>query len=216
MRLEVPRILVVSIVFLLVEAVLSTHLVLLIVRFAEKVAIAVRIGFGHPLLLFPGKLSFIIFLVVDHLEDGKALLWGDAALTLQDVDHDAVGALLDSLECEAGLFSQSSLITQLTFVSEVVDTVKELASLTVHAVAFILVLATELGLVVGGEVCLGHQLLHVVSVAAAITIFTVLVHNDVSAHFSLLHLFDFLVEFESLLLIVEPLLLGAGGLSCVA
>ena len=40
-----------------------------------------------------------------------------------------------------------------------------------------------------------------------------LIHDDVSAHFSLLHLLDFLVELESLLFVAESLLLGAGGLS---
>jgi len=131
-------------------------LVLVIVRFAVKVAIAVRIGFGHPFLLFSSELSFVIFLVVDHLEDWKALLWGDAALALQEVDHDAVRALLDSLEGEASLFLQSSCVAELSFVSKVIDTVEELASLTIHAVALLLVLGAKLGLVVGGEVSLWH------------------------------------------------------------
>jgi hypothetical protein len=42
---------------------------------------------------------------------------------------------------------------------------------------------------------------------------TIVSHDDVSAHFSLLHLLDFLVELESLLFVAESLLLGAGGLS---
>lgn len=51
------------------------------------------------------------------------------------------------------------------------------------------------------------------SIAARIAIFAVLVHYDISAHFSLLHLLDFLVEFKSILFVGESLLLGAGGLS---
>ena len=44
-----------------------------------------------------------------------------------------------------------------------------------------------------------------------------LVHYDVSAHLSLFHLLDFLVELKSLLLVAEPLLLAwSGGITSEA
>ena len=56
-----------------------------------------------------------------------------------------------------------------------------------------------------------HELTHVVCIGAGVSILAVLIHNDVSAHFSLLHLLDFLVEFEALLLVDELLLLARPG-----
>lgn len=56
---------------------------------------------------------------------------------------------------------------------------------------------------------LWYELLPVVGVWAGITIFAVFIHQDISTHFSLLHFLDFLVEFKSLLFVVELLLLGA-------
>lgn len=63
--------------------------VLLIVRFLE-VPIAVRISFGHFLLLLPCKLGFVVLFVVDLFEDWETGLWSHTALALQEIDHDAV------------------------------------------------------------------------------------------------------------------------------
>lgn len=55
---------------------------------------------------------------------------------------------------------------------------------------------------------LGYQLVLRVCVGARGTIFAVLIHGDISAHFGFLHLFNFLIEFKSFFLAVELLLLG--------
>lgn len=52
-----------------------------------------------------------------------------------------------------------------------------------------------------------YELVFVVGVGASITVFAVLIHDDVAAHLSLLHLFDFLVELMALLFALEVLLL---------
>lgn len=71
---------------------------------------------------------------------------------------------MDSLPSETGFFSQSSFVAELALVRQVVDAVEELASLSVHAVSIVVVLAAELGLVVGWEVLLWHKFIHVMSI----------------------------------------------------
>lgn len=159
------------------------------------------------LLLLFLELGLVVLLVVDSFEARESFIRGYAAFTLQNVDHYAVGPLLDSLPSEAGFFSETSLVAEVSLVTQVVDAVKELASLTVHAVTLVLVLTAELGLVVRWQVLLWHQLVGVVGVGARITILAVMVHDYVPAHLSLLHLLDFLVELEPLLLVDELLLL---------
>lgn len=64
---------------------------------------------------------------------------------------------------------------------------------------------------------LWHQLVGGVGVRAGIAVLATIVHYDISAHLSLLHLLDFLVELEPLLLIDELLLLRlSSGLTGVA
>lgn len=121
---------------------------------------------------------------------------------------------MNSLPSEAGLLSQASLVTKIGFISEVIYTVKELASLSIHAVALLHVLSAQFGLIVGWQVLLWHQLVHTVGVRARITVLTVMVHDNIPAHFRLLHLLDFLVELESLFPVNKLLLLcGPGGLA---
>lgn len=71
---------------------------------------------------------------------------------------------MNSLPSKTGLFSQSSLVRDVALIIEIVDTVKELASLTVLAVTLFVVLSAELGLVVGWEVLLWYKFIHVVSI----------------------------------------------------
>lgn len=63
---------------------------------------------------------------------------------------------MNSLEGEASFFGQTSLVAKVGFVTEVIDAVEELASLSIHAVTFLLVLRAELGLVVGWQVLFRH------------------------------------------------------------
>lgn len=191
--------------------VLFVVAVLALLAISVKIAIAVRNAFALPLLLLLDQLSLVILLVVDLYKAGKPLVWGDASLALQDVDHDAVRSLLDPLEGEASLLGETSLVAEVGLVAEVVDAVEELASLSVHAVAFMLVLTAELGLVVRWQVLLRHELIHVVRVGAGIPVLAVLVHEDVPAHLRLLHLLDFLVELEPLFPVHELLLLRRSG-----
>lgn len=173
-----------------------------------KVSIAVRKAlFIVFLLLLFLELSLVVLLVVDLNEAGQSLVRCHAALAFQDVDHDAVRSLLDSLPGEAGFFGQSSLIAEIRLIGEIVDAVEELTALSVLAVALVVVLRAHLGLVVRWQVLLRYQLVHVVSVGARVTVLAVLVHHDIAAHLSLFHLLDFLVELKPLLLILELLIL---------
>lgn len=129
-------------------AVLFIVLVLVLVAVSVKIAIAVRKTFGESLLLLLLELGLVVLLVVDLDEARQSLVWGDAPLSFKDVDHDAIRSLLDPLPCEASFFSEASLVADVGFVSQIVDAVKELAPLSVHAVSLLLVLAAQLGLVV--------------------------------------------------------------------
>lgn len=171
-------------------------------------SIAVRIAFVLPLLLLFLELCLIVLLIIDLYKAWESLIWSDTTLSFKDVDHDAVGSLLDSLESESGFLGQSSLIANISFISQIIDAMKELASLSIHAVALLLVLAAQLGLVVGWQVLFRHKLIHVVCIGAGVSILTVLVHDNIPAHLGLLHLLNFLVEFESLLSVHELLLHG--------
>jgi hypothetical protein len=113
-----------------------------------KITIAVRKDFELSFLFLLLELSFIVFFIVDFDKAGKPFIWGNTSLTLEDVDHDAVGGLLDSLEGKASFLGQTPLITQVGLVTKVIDAVKELASLTIHAVALFLVLATKFSFIV--------------------------------------------------------------------
>lgn len=125
--------------------------------------------------------------------------------------------MLDSLEGEASFLGQTSLVAKVGFVTKVIDAVEELASLSIHAVTFMLVLTAELGLVVGWQVLFRHELIHVVGIRARVTVLAVLVHDNVPAHLGLLHLLDFLVELEALLSVHELFLLcRPGGLTKAA
>jgi len=129
-----------------------------------EVAIAVREAFLLFLLLLFLQLSLVVLLVVDGFEARKPLLWRYATFTFEKVHPNAVGSLLDSLQSESSFFSQTSLIGKVGLIAQVVYAVKELASLTIHAVAFLLVLGAHLGLVVRWQVCLWYELVLVVSV----------------------------------------------------
>jgi len=135
-----------------------------IVVIVKVVTITVRIAFILPFLLLFLELGLVAFLIVDFNEDWKSLIWSDATLSFKEVDHDAVRALLDSLPSETGFFSQSSFVAELALISQIIDTMEELASLSVHAVSIFVVLATELGLVVGWEMLLWHEFINVVSI----------------------------------------------------
>jgi len=174
----------------------------------EVVTIAVRIAFLLFLLLLLLELSLVVLLVIDGFEAGKSFIGCYASLSFQNVNHYAIRALLNSLPSESRLFGKSPLVAQVGFVREVIDTVKELTSLTIHAVALLLVLGAHLGLVVRWQVLFWHKLLGGVSVGAGVTVLAVTIHDDVSAHLSLFHLLDFLIELESFLLVHELLLLG--------
>jgi len=176
-----------------------------------KITIAVRKAFELSLLFLLLELCFVILFVIDLDEAGQPLIWCDTSLPFKDVDHDAIGSLLDSLKGEAGFLSQPSLIADICFIREVIDTMKELASLTIHAVTLLLVLGAHLGLVVWWQVLFRHELIHVVCIWAGVSVLAIMIHQDVPAHFSLLHLLDFLVELEALLLVDELLLLGRPG-----
>ena len=172
-----------------------------------EVAIAVREAFLLFLLLLFLQLSLVVLLVVDGFEARKSLLWRYATFTFEKVHPYAVRSLLDSLQSESSFFSQTSLIGEVGLITQVIDTVKELASLTIHAVAFLLVLCAHLGLVVRWQVCLWYEFVLVVSVGAGVSVLAVTIHDDISAHLSLFHLLDFLIELKSFLLVDELLLL---------
>lgn len=114
-----------------------------------KISIAVRKAFIAPLLLFLMKLSLVIFFIVDFYEAWESLIGSYTALTFQDIDHYAIRTLLDSLPCQTGFFGETSSVIKICFVAEIVDTVKELASLTILAVAFFMILLTHFCFVVG-------------------------------------------------------------------
>lgn len=179
--------------------------------FIIVVAIAVRIAFLLFLLLLLEQLSLVVLLVVDGLEAGKSLVRCHASLSLQDVNHNAVRALLDSLPSQSCFFGETFLVAQCGFVREVIDTVQELASLPVLAVTLLVVLGAHLGLVVRWQVLLWHELFGGVRVGACTAVLAVAVHDDVAAHLSLFHLLDFLIELEPLLLVYELFLLRRPG-----
>jgi len=125
---------------------------------------AVRKSFELFFLLFLKQLCLIVGFIIDLFENWKALLWCHASFSFQNVHHDAIRSLLDSLPSEAGLLGQSSLVTQIFLVTEVINTVQELASLSILAVSLLLVLGAHFGLIVGWQVLLWHELIHTVCI----------------------------------------------------
>lgn len=125
---------------------------------------AVRKAFPLFFLLFPKQLCLIVGLIIYLFENWESFLRGHASLSFQDVDHDAVGPLLNSLPRETGLLGQSFLVAQVFLVTQVINTVKELASLSIHAVAILMVLGAHFGLIVGWQVLFWHELVHIVCV----------------------------------------------------
>lgn len=159
------------------------------------------------LLVLLKELCLVVFLVVDLYEAWESGLWCHAAVPFKDVDHDAIGSLLDSLPCKSCLLFETTLVANVGFVTEIVDAVKELAPLAIHAVSFIMVLAAHLCFVVRRKVLLGHEFVHVVGIGASIAVFAVMIHKDIPAHLRFLHLLYFLVELEAFLAIHELFLL---------
>lgn len=199
---------------LLIRVLLKVRVIHLFIAWITKLtvsftgSIVVRKTFILSLLLLFLELCLIVLFIVNVHKAWESLIWGDTTFTFKDVDHDAVGSLLDSLESESGFLGQPSLICDIGFICQIIDAVKELASLSIHAVALMLVLAAQLCFVVRWQVLFRHKLIHVVGIRAGVSIFTVLIHDNIPAHLGLLHLLDFLVKLESLLLVHELLLLG--------
>ena len=113
-----------------------------------EVCVAVCEGFLLFLEFLFLELSLVVLLVVDCFEAWKSFVRGDTTLSFQNVHHDAVGSLLDSLPGESCFLSKASLVAEFALITEVVDTVKELASLSILAVTLLLVLTAHLRLVV--------------------------------------------------------------------
>lgn len=92
-------------------------------------------------LLFFLQLSLVVGFVVYLLKARKPLLRCDASLAFEQVYENAVWSLLDTLPCKASFLSQASFIAEVCFITEVIDAMQKLASLAIHAIALLLVLA---------------------------------------------------------------------------
>lgn len=91
---------------------------------------------------------------------------------------------------------------------------QELAPLTILAISFLMVLLTHFCFVVWGKMLLWYEFVPAMSIWTWITVFTMMIHDDISAHFCFLHFFNFLVELEAFLPVHELLLLwGSCGFS---
>lgn len=163
------------------------------------------------LVRFLVHLGVEIILIVHLLEDWQSLQGSCASVSVDQVHEYTVRSLLDSLEGEACFLRESSPVANLVFLAEIVDTMQELAPLSVKAAAFIMELCANFSLVVGWKMRLWHQLFLSVSIGASGSILTVLVEHDVSAHLGLLHLLNLLVELNSILSAAEVLLLSCPG-----
>ena len=78
---------------------------------------AVRKAFPLFFLLFLKQLCLVVGFIIYLFENWESFLGSYASLTFKDVDHDAVGSLLNSLPSEAGLLGQSSLVAQVFLIS---------------------------------------------------------------------------------------------------
>lgn len=133
--------------WLKVIIILFITILTLLAIFVE-ISIAVRKATVLSFLFFLLKLSLVVFFVIDFYEAWKALVGGDATLSFQEIDKYTIGSLLDSLPGKTGFFGETSLIIKICFIAEIIDAVKELAPLSIHAVPLILVLTAELSLIV--------------------------------------------------------------------
>ena len=88
---------------------------------------------------------------------------------------------------------------------------EELAPLSILAISLFMVLSAQLGFIVGRQVLLWHEFVHVMSVGAGVPVLAMLVHDNIAAHLCFLHFLNFLVELEALLPIHESFLLGSSG-----
>lgn len=105
------------------------------------------------------------------------------------------------MKSEASLLLKTASIGQLF--PQVVDAVQELASLAILAVALLVELSADLGLVVAGQMGLLFELVARVSKGAGFAVGASSSFLHVAAHLGLSHLDDFLIEHLTLLLRLE-------------
>ena len=125
---------------LITSLVVIVHVIAIVHLPAIEGDRAVRKAFPLFFLLLLQEFGLVVGLIIYLFKNWKALFRSDASFAFQKVDHDAVGTLLNSLPCEASFFCETTFIAKVFLICEVIYTVKKLASLPVHTVAFILIL----------------------------------------------------------------------------
>ena len=152
---------------------------------------------------------FIVIFVVNTFEAAKPFIRSNTAFPVNQIYKNAVRALGNSLKSKSSFLFKSLWITE--FIFEIINTMKELASLSIKTVTLVLILSAKFCLVVGRQMGFSHQLIIIMSIRAILPIFAIPLSYHVSTHFCFFHFLNLHAEFCSLFFwfdwILSPILI---------